>query len=166
MRKTATHAGTFRIASPPAAVEAAILSEAYNLELERSREGVQDTEYHLLTQTDEIYEFEVRTREHRRKKTGGLDRNTSIHSTNRSRYDRRAKTLTWVYEGLGGHRIQVSGSYKIRDDGAGATEVAHSTSVRVDVPVIGGRIASIILGEMDAAFLRIPLILRRHSASR
>lgn len=143
-----------RFAAPPETVGAVFCSEALQLPAEREREGVAEASYVVTESSAERLAFELRSREYKRTLTGGLDRSATIASCTRSVWDRGAGTIRWSYESGNSERITIEGVYHLRPDGPDgpggpATRMVQEVSVEVRMPLVGGRVAKYILGEME-----------------
>lgn len=147
-------------ASPDQIVEA-LCSEAYNLEVERSRDGVVETRFESIADDERRRTFRLVTTEYARTKTGGLDRSRTLSSTTDSEFDRGKRELTWRYASKEGSRVRLSGSLHVVPDGAGA-RVEQWVEIEVSIPLLGGQIAKLIGKEFDKTFPKTVLILRRH----
>lgn len=154
---------TFLIPASPDRVGEALCSEAFNTEVEKEREEVVSTAFVLVEENEERIVFEVRSEEYRRTKRGAIDRSTIERSANRNTYDRRARTLSWHYQGPGTKYVAVSGVYHLRADGDG-TRIDHHVSIEVHIPLLGKLIARIVVKEFEKASRRFERVLSRHVA--
>jgi len=141
-----------------------LCSEAFNVALEMGRAGVVSTKFEVIESDERRQVFMLRTVEYGRNKLGGIDRGSTLGSTNRTVFDRRSGKLNWVYASDSGPaRIKLSGEYRL-SAGDGGTRVEHELSIEVDVPLIGGQIAKIVAKECKADFPRFDECLRKHLA--
>lgn len=141
---------TSRFDAPHDRVVEVLCSEAFQLSLERKREGVSGTEYVVVERSDARLVFELRSREYKRTMTGGFDRSGTVSSTTRNTYDAAARTLRWTYSSANSERIVLEGTYRFAPDGGGGgTRVVHDITIEARIPLVGGRIAKYIAGEME-----------------
>jgi hypothetical protein len=140
----------FEVAAPPERVGEILSCEAFCLEGERIRDGVVSCSYVLIEESAARRVYELRTVEHKRSMTGGLDKAT-LNTLNKSTWDRGARTLTWVYVGQESERIKVSGVYRMLPTATG-TRVDHDVTVEVAIPLLGGQVAKLIAKGFEAAF--------------
>lgn len=150
---------TCDIAAPVDEVSGLLLAREFNETLEARREEVVSCSFVVVDQTDARTIFELRSREYRRKKTGGLDRKKVEESVSRNTWDSARRTLSWDYSGPGTRWVTVSGVYHISPHGDG-TRIIHRVTFTVNIPLIGGKIAKMISGEFDEAFDRFQAHLR------
>lgn len=153
---------TFELAAPPARVAEALCSEAFHLASERERGEVLSTTFEVTERTDERVAFEVQSTEYKRKKTGGIDRSATQRSVTRNRYDVRAGTISWEYEGVGAQWVRCTGVYRLLPAGDQRTRIEHEVTIKVSVPLIGERIARYIVGEFETAWRRFCALLPHH----
>lgn len=142
-----------RFAAPPDRVAAVLCSEELHLTLERAREGVAETAFVVVAAPGGPAAagrtvFELRGREYRRTLTGGIDRRETVASVTRNEYDAAVGTLRWSYQSGNSERIAISGTYRLLPDGDG-TRLVHDVTVDVRMPLVGGRVAKYIAGEME-----------------
>lgn len=144
-------------------VALALCSEAFNLAAEKEREEVVATRYVVLEQNDAGLQFEVRSTEYKRTKTGRLDKSGTVQSMIHNRYRARDMTLAWDYKGVGSRWVTISGVYRLTPDG-GRTRVVHDITIDVHIPLIGGKIARYIAGEFKTAAGRFERLLKLHTS--
>lgn len=140
---------TSRFDAPPERVADVYCSEEFQLGMERERDGVVETEYVTLRDDAGQRVFELRSREYKRTMTGALDRSGTVAARNHNEYDREAGTIRWRYESGNTDRVDVSGVYRFQPDGDGGTRLVHDVKVDVRIPLVGGRVAKYIAGEME-----------------
>jgi Protein of unknown function (DUF2505) len=153
---------TFELDAPPEKVGQALCSEAYNVAVERDRSEVVACRYELVERTEERIHFDVHSTEHKRKKTGGVDRSATQESVNRNRYDVKARTLSWDYEGVGSQWVKCTGIYRLLPGRGEGTRLEHHVTIDVSIPLIGNRIAKYVVGEFEKAWRRFCLFLPRY----
>ncbi len=152
-----------RIEAPVEKVAEALVSEAYNLEAERGREGVVSTAWREIERNEHKVVFELRTTEYQRTKTGGLDKSGTFVSITTSDLDRARNVLTWTWRKESGvSRLKLSGTYRLRADGA-STSLEHEVQIEVNIPLIGGQIAKVAAKAFETGLTRYDDILRRHA---
>jgi len=142
---------TSRIAAPPERVAAVLVSEELHLGLERDREGVAEAAFAVVSDAPGGRVFELRSREYRRTLTGAIDRSATVASVTRNTWDASTKTLRWSYESGNSDRIRIAGSYRVEPDGAG-TRLVYDVTIDARIPLVGGRVAKYIAGEMETSF--------------
>ncbi len=154
-----THASQH--ANTPDKVVEILASEAYNLDVERHREGVIETHFELVSKTPERVVLRLRTSEHGRTKTGGIDRSRVLHSTTDSEVDLRQRVVTWRYGTEDGSRVRLSGTLRV-EQAPGGSQVVQAVNIEVSVPLIGGQIAKLIGREMEKSLPETAKALDRH----
>jgi Protein of unknown function (DUF2505) len=154
---------TSRHTATPDEVVEVLCSEAYNIEVEKGREGVVETRFEPIAEDESRRAFRLVTTEYARTKTGGLDRSRTLSSTTDSELDARKRELTWRYASKEGSRVRLSGSLRVVPDGTGA-RVEQSVDIEVSIPLIGGQIAKLIGKEFEKTFPKTVDILKRHLA--
>jgi len=155
---------SFVVQAPVQRVADALCSEGFNLEAEREREEVVDTQYVILEQNDSGMQFEIRSTEYKRKKTGGIDRSGTVQSVMHDVYRAQDHTLTWDYKGVGAKWVTVAGVYGLAPLDENRTQVEHHITIGVYIPLIGGLIAKFIAGEFKTAAGRFERLLKVHAA--
>jgi hypothetical protein len=154
-----THASQH--ASTPDKVVEILASEAYNLDVERHREGVIETRFEGVSRTPEHVVFRLRTSEYARTKTGGIDRSRVLHSTTDSEVDLRGRVVTWRYGTEDGSRVRLSGTLRVEQVPEGS-RVVQAVDIEVSIPLIGGQIAKLIGREMGKTLPETATALDRH----
>lgn len=147
--------------SPPDKVVEVLASEAYNLDVERHREGVIETLFEEVSRTPEHIAFRLRTSEHARTKTGGIDRSKVLHSTTDSEVDLPRRVVMWKYGTEDGSRVQLSGTLRVEQAPAGS-QVVQAVDIEVSIPLIGGQIAKFIGRELEKTLPETAKALDRH----
>jgi hypothetical protein len=142
-------------------VARALCSEGFNIERDKLRDAVVSAELVVVLDSPERLVFELRSREHGRKRTGGLDRSRTVETVTRSEYDRKGQTISWRYHGEGGDRFVLSGMYRLEPDGEG-TRLTHEVTIEVSIPLIGKQIAKLVARDVDNPANDYKGILRRH----
>jgi hypothetical protein len=154
-----THASQH--ASTPDKVVEILASEAYNLDVERHREGVIETRFEVVSRTPEHVVFRLRTSEHGRTKTGGIDRSRVLHSTTDSEVDLRGRVVTWRYGTEDGSRVRLSGTLRV-EQAPESSRVVQAVDIEVSIPIIGGQIAKLIGRKMEKSLPETAKALDRH----
>lgn len=157
-----THSSKHAVA--PDEVVRVLCSEAYNVQVERDREGVVETRFVRGSDGDPPRSFELRTTEYARTKTGGLDRSRTLRSTTRSELDPASRTVRWRYEAEEGSRIRLSGSVRVAGDGNGS-RVDQAVEVEVSIPLVGGQIAKLIGKQVEKTLPETARVLAEHLES-
>ena len=152
---------TSQHASTPDEVVEILASEAYNLDVERHREGVIETRFEVVSKTPERVVLRLRTSEHGRTKTGGIDRSRVLHSTTDSEVDLRQRVVTWRYGTEDGSRVRLSGTLRV-EQAPGGAQVVQAVDIEVSIPLIGGQIAKFIGREMQKSLPETTKTLDRH----
>jgi hypothetical protein len=140
----------FEVPGTPEQVGDLLASEAFCLEGERVREGVVSAAYCVVEKSADAVTYEIRSVEHKRSMTGGMDKAT-IDTLNRSTWDRRRLDLSWSYKGQEADRIKVGGRYRFVPTGTG-TRIEHDVTVDVNIPLVGGAVAKLIAKGFEAGF--------------
>jgi len=140
----------FEVPGTPEQVGDLLASEAFCLEGERVREGVVSAVYKRIERKDDVVEYEIRSVEHKRSMTGGMDKAT-LDTFNRSTWDRGRRELCWTYSGQEAERIKVGGRYRFVPTASG-TRVEHDVTVDVGIPLVGGAVAKLIAKGFEAGF--------------
>lgn len=151
----------------PASVEqtlGVLCSEAYNLDVERSREGVLEARFETIRKDERQAILRLVTKEHARTKTGGLDRSRTLQSTTDIEVDLTHHELSWRYSSDQGSRVRLSGSLRVERDGTGS-RVEQAVEIEVSIPLLGAQIAKFIGKEMEKTLPKTAEVLRRHLAS-
>jgi hypothetical protein len=148
---------------PPEKVIGALCSEAYNLDVERGREGVLETRFETIRKDDRHAVLRLVTTEHARTKTGGLDRTRTLQSTTDIEVDLARNELTWRYSSDQGSRVRLSGSLRVDQDSDGS-RVEQTVDIEVSIPLLGAQIARYIGKEMEKTLPKTAEVLGRHLA--
>ncbi len=136
----------------PASVEKVaevLVDPEFNVDLEKLREGVISSEFHMISDQERAKVYELRTKEYKRKKTGGFNRSATVDTKTEFRFDVPRNRLSWVYHGEGGTMFQISGLYSLGSRGD-STLFTHDVTVEVKIPIIGKRIATMIAKEFES----------------
>lgn len=150
----------------PASVEETLrvlCSEAYNLDVERAREGVLETRFEMIRKDDHQAILRLMTTEHARTKTGGLDRSRTLQATTDIEVDFTRQELTWRYSSDQGSRVRLSGTLRVERDGQGS-RVEQAVDIEVSIPLLGAQIAKFIGKEMEKTLPKTAEVLGRHLA--
>ncbi len=148
--------------SPEKAI-AVLCSEAYNLDVERSREGVLEARFETIRKDERQAILRLVTTEHARTKTGGLDRSRTQQSTTDIEVDLARHELTWRYSSDQGSRVRLSGRLRVERDGEGS-RVEQAVDIEVSIPLLGAQIARYIGKEMEKTLPKTAEVLGRHLA--
>lgn len=153
---------TFTVPVPLEGLVEVMVSEDYNVESEKKREGVVDSEYKPKEQGDDRTVYEMHTTEYKRTKTGGLDKNDYTHTILTHTYTAHNRTLTWIYgNASGSSRLELSGVYTLTPQG-GQTRVEHEVEINLRIPLIGGRISKFIAKQFEATFPEHQALLKKY----
>jgi hypothetical protein len=140
---------TFALPHPIERVAAVMIDPEFNVALEKLREGVVSSEFKMLRDGDTEKVFELRSREHKRTMTGGIDRSATVESVTTSRFDVARRRLTWDYRGEGGKMMRLGGVYSLAARGESETVFTHDVSIEVSVPILGKQIAKLIARQFE-----------------
>jgi carbon monoxide dehydrogenase subunit G len=153
----------FTLAAPPDDVARVFCSEAYYEQESRERQDVQSHTYRKLNETERELAFEIAYQEYRRTKTGRIDRGGTVPTRVSYRYDVPGRVLSWTYQGQGGDRFGISGSYRLQPNGGG-TRVLVQADIEVRVPLVGKQIAKLAAREYKKDMPRVERLLSRLTA--
>jgi hypothetical protein len=153
---------TSSITAPLERVVEALCGEGYNVESERMREGVISTEYRLISRDDQSIVFEMHTDEYARKKTGGLDTSRQVKTILKNEYLASNRTLSWRYQNARGPgRLRLGGVQRLTPQGE-TIRMEHTVEVELDIPLIGGKIATFIARAFQKELPNYDRVLRKH----
>jgi hypothetical protein len=134
----------------------------FNCDREKLREGVISCEFRLIEEREHETTFELLATEHRRKRTGGLDRSATVATKTKCRWDATARRMTWEYIGQESKLMSLSGVYRLEPLGDDATRFAHDVTIEVNVPLIGNQIAKLVAKEFERPDDRYPRLWKRY----
>jgi hypothetical protein len=157
------HSTTFVIAAPLERVAQVMQSPAYHIQEGNSREIVLETQFTLVQSNDKQIRFDVRFVEYKRTALGGIDRSGTTESWSRCTWNHQENSMFWRYEGPESGRVSMSGTYRFRALGS-QTQVVHDVDIEVRVPLIGNRIAKVIIQELEKEMPRVQRVLGEHAA--
>lgn len=152
------------IPAPLEQVAEVLCAEAYNVEVERGREGVVNTRFELTHKDDQVLRFVLHSREYARKKTGGLDKKTQVPTSMTSHYSVKDRVLTWDYrDGNNDKRFVLRGTYRLYRLGE-QTRMEHQVEIAVRIPLIGRQIAKFIARQFETDLPRYQAVMQKHLA--
>lgn len=134
----------------------------FNIEREKIRDSVIECEFKMIDENERDIEFELRTKEYQRKKTGGLNKNGTVQTVTKCLYDIRAKRLRWDYSGEAGKMIRLDGVYFLTPIGDEKTRFVHEITIEVKIPILGKQIAKIIAKDFQKSDPRYESLMRRY----
>lgn len=112
-----------------------------------------------LSRSDRELRYEVHTIDHVKGITGvdksRTERNHSVYA-----WDLAAKRGRWTWHGPHGDRARVWGTLVIRPAGGGASDLEGDFNIEVSVPLVGGKIESIVIKETERGWDRYEAAIR------
>ncbi len=133
----------------------------FNCDREKLRDATVSCVFEPVDEGELATVFELRAKEHKRKKTGGLDKGTTIETVTKCRWDVKARQQTWDYFGQDA-RMKLSGIYKVEPLGEEKTRFTHEVTIEVKIPLIGKQIAKMIAREFERPDDRYPKLMERY----
>lgn len=138
-----------------------LLDEEYVLAETMLRDGMVSDRYELVSESDDEKVYKVHSVEYKRKKTGGLDKSTTMNTRSDYRWKAGKKTLSWVYHGDGGDRFSLSGIYTLTPQGE-KTQLRHEVTVEIRIPLLGKQIEKFVIKEFEQPDPRYEKLMERY----
>ena len=152
------HRTSWTVDASPERVAELFCTETFHLEDERSRPDVVSATARVVDDTETRRIFEVRCDQYKRTKLGRVDKSGTEPARTRYTYDRANHSLAWTWDGSQSDRITISGIYRLRPDGE-RTLIEHEIDVHVRIPLIGERVAKVVVKEVESAVPRTRRLL-------
>lgn len=157
---------SFMLPHPWEKVAEVLCDPEFNVDREKLRDGVISSEFELVEQGEREMRFDLRTKEYKRKKTGGIDRSGTFESVTHCRWDPKARQLGWDYHGDGGDMVVLSGVYRLEPVSEEKTRFAHDVTIEVKIPLLGKQIAKQIARQFQREDDRYPKLWERYLSQR
>ncbi len=138
---------SYRVGAPWEKLGEVLCHKDYNVEADKLREGVVSTRFEMLEDGDQRKRFKTYATEYKRKKTGGLDRSSTVETWTDYKWDAGSRTLSWDYHGED-ERFKLGGVYRLTPEGS-ATRLTHDVTVEVNIPLIGGMLTKMVSSEFE-----------------
>ncbi len=145
MTKTYTTENNHR--ADPGEVLRILTNESFLIEREKAQGAIEARVEELERSEDEL-RLRLHATEYGRTMTGGLDKSKREKSATEYTWDLKKMHGRWSYRGTHGNRINVSGSFQLSPHDSG-TRVVSNYEVKVNIPVLGGKIEKMIIREIE-----------------
>ncbi len=146
-------------ASPKKVLET-LTDPEFLIEREKAQ-GAIDAEVQEVKRSEKELVLRLDATEYGRTMTGALDKSKQEKSSTLYNWNLETMNGDWTYEGTHGKRIQISGSFKVSPKEGGGARVASHFHVKVDIPLLGGKIEKMVIKEIEKSTPISAKVLRR-----
>ena len=155
-----SHETTIRVAASPDRLVEVLISDDYHVARD-TVQGAITVEVKGRSRDGARLVYEVHSTRYARGLTG-VDRSKTEASVATYTWDLDARAATWVHRGPHDERAQVNGTIAIEPDGDGSL-LHDALHVTIKVPLIGGKIESLVVSELKKGFEKYVSVVRDHA---
>lgn len=148
----------------PEKVLATLTDPEFLVEREKAQGAIDATVQEIRRSEKELV-LRLDATEYGRTMTGGLDKSKQEKSSTVYEWNLETMKGEWTYEGTHGKRIQVSGSFRVTPREEGGARVFSDFHVKVDIPLLGGKIEKMVIKEIEKSTPVSAAVLRRFLAA-
>lgn len=147
------------LTAPPDRVLDVLTTETFLIERDRAQ-GAIEVQVEELSRSENELVQRVTATQYARGLTG-IDKSKTEDAVTTVTWNLPARRATWTYRGPHGDRVTVRGTIEVRPDGEGSS-LDETFTIEVHMPLVGGKIESLVIDEMAKGFAAYERVVRRH----